>query len=343
VVAGAVDEVSPGGVDAPRPADVRARWRWLAPLFPVAPPSSGALAVRAVGYVFGFFIILVLALLRQPGVPATQTIWAEDGVTFYAQALSKPFARSLVTPYNGYDQLLPRLVARVARATPVADVALVVALLGAGGLAAIGCLVFHLARGHIPQAPLRALLVLGMVLLPVANYELLDNLVNLPWWLFFGAFWALLWRPRGPSGATVAAVVCALVAASEPLVGLLVPLAVARYFCLRRPLEQAAGSGLLAGLVFQLSAVARTSRGHSFPADSLSSVPGDFAVRVGLGWLTGRRATAAMVRLDRPLAEVVGTVLFAAVVLIALRLGPPSSLYCSCRRGSLTSGISTGV
>ena len=140
MVAGAVDEVSPGGVDAPRPVDVRARWRWLAPLFPVAPPSSGALAVRAVGYVFGFFIILVLALLRQPGVPATQTIWAEDGVTFYAQALSKPFARSLLTAYNGYDQLLPRLVARVARATPVADVALVVALLGAGGWLPSGAL-----------------------------------------------------------------------------------------------------------------------------------------------------------------------------------------------------------
>ncbi len=140
------------------------------------------------------------------------------------------------------------------------------------------------------DAPLRALLVLAMVLLPVANYELLDNLVNLPWWLFFGAFWALLWRPRGRSGAAVAAVVCALAAASEPLVGLLVPLAVARYFCLRRPLEQAAGSRLLAGLAFQLSVVARTSRGHSFPADGLSSVPGAFAVRsASAGSLAGGR------------------------------------------------------
>ena len=215
--------------------------------------SGGA----AVGYVFGFFIILVLALLRQPGVPATQTIWAEDGVTFYAQALSKPFARSLLTAYNGYDQLLPRLVARVARATPVADVALVVALLGAGGWLPSGALC-SIWPAATYLGPLRALLVVAMVLLPVANYELLDNLVHLPWWLFFGAFWALLWRPRGRSGAAVAAVVCALAAASEPLVGLQVPLAVARYFCLRRPFEQAAGTGLLAGLAFQLSVVART-------------------------------------------------------------------------------------
>jgi hypothetical protein len=147
VVVGAGDEVATGGVDASGSADVRARWRWLAPLFPVASPSKEALAVRAVGYLFGFCSVLVLALMRQPGVPATETIWAEDGVTFYAQSLSKPFARSLVTAYNGYDQLLPRSVARVARATPVADIALVVALLGAGGLAAIGCRVFHLARG----------------------------------------------------------------------------------------------------------------------------------------------------------------------------------------------------
>jgi len=324
VVVSAVDEVDVGGVATPGPPDVAAGWRWLAPLYPVAPPSSTPLAVQVVGYVLGFFIVLLLALLRQAGVPATQTMWAEDGVTFYAQALSKPFARTLVTAYNGYDQLLPRLAARVARATPVPDVALVVALLGAGGLAAIGCLVFHMARGHIARAPLRALLVLAMVLLPVANYELLDNLVNLPWWLFFAAFWALLWRPRRTPGAAVAAVVCALAAASEPLVALLLPLAAARCLCLRRPLEQAAGTGLLAGLAFQLSVAARTGSGHIFPADGLSRVPGAFAFRVGLGWLTGRRATAALVRLDRPLAEALGVVLFMAVVLGALRWGPPS-------------------
>jgi hypothetical protein len=131
---------------------------------------------------------------------------------------------------------------------------------------------------------LRALLVLAMLLLPIANYELLDNIVNLPWWLFFAAFWALLWRPRTPSSAAVAAVVCALAAAaSEPLVALLLPLAVARYLCLRRPSEQAAGTGLLAGLAFQLSAVARAHGDHSFPAAGLSRVPGAFAFRVGLG------------------------------------------------------------
>jgi hypothetical protein len=98
-----------------------------------------------------------------------------------------------------------------------------VALSGAVGLALVSCLVFHMARGLIASPALRALLVASMVLLPVAVVEMLDNLVNLPWWIFFAAFWALLWRPSGPGGRAVAALVCLLAAASEPLVGLLMP------------------------------------------------------------------------------------------------------------------------
>ena len=73
-----------------------------------------------------------------------------------------------------------------------------------------------------------------MVLLPLATVEMLDNLVNLPWWMFFASFWALLWRPRRAAAAG-AAVLCALAAASEPLVGLLLPLAAVRAVALRDP------------------------------------------------------------------------------------------------------------
>jgi hypothetical protein len=291
--------------------------------------------VRAAGFAAGFAGIVVLALLRQPGVAATKTLWAEDGVIFYAQALSKSFLSSLMTAYNGYDQLLARLAVQVARAGPVPDAAATVAVVGAMGLAAVGCLVFHMARGHIPSAALRALLVAAMVLLPVANFEMLDNLVNLPWWLFFAAFWALLWRPRGIGGAAVAALLCGLAAASEPLVALLLPLAAVRAVGLRRPRELAAVAGLAAGLVFQSVVVLRSRSGHSYPATGLSHVPADFAVRVGLGWLTGRRATAALLSWDRPVTDILGLVVFAGVLAAALKLGSPRVRALTVAAGAL--------
>ena len=320
MVSGAGEEVGvapaatgPDGQEGVRP--------WPAALFPTAPPSSCPVAVRTAGYAGGLGTIVVLALLRQPGVAATKTLWAEDGVIFYAQALSKSVLGSLMTAYNGYDQLVPRLAVQVARAAPVPDAAATIAVVGALGLAALGCLVFHMARGHIPSAALRALLVAAMVLLPVANFEMLDNLVNLPWWLFFAAFWALLWRPRGVGGAAVAALLCGLAAASEPLVALLLPLAAVRVVVLRRPRELAAVAGLAAGLVFQSVVVLRTTSGHSYPATGLSHVPADFAVRVGLGWLTGRRGTAALLSWDRPVTDVLGLVVLAGVLAAALKLG----------------------
>ena len=184
----------------------------VASLFPVAGRSDWPAWSVAVGYVIGLATTSAAALLRQPGVPATKTIWAEDGRIFYAQATTLSFWRTLTTLHNGYMQLFPRLAVQLVHFVPVADVSTLFALVGAVSLGAICCLVFHMARGHIAAPGLRALLAAGMVLLPVANVELLDNLVNVPWWLFFAAFWALLWRPKSWPGRACAALVCFMAA-----------------------------------------------------------------------------------------------------------------------------------
>jgi hypothetical protein len=267
----------------------------------------------------------VVALLRQAGVPATQTLWAEDGLIFYSQALAHSFWRTLITAYNGYDQLVPRLVVQLAKVAPIADVSTVVALSGAGGLAALGCLVFHMSRGHIASPALRGLLVAAMVALPLANVEMLDNLVNLPWWLFYAAFWALLWRPETSAGRVTAGLICCLAAASEPLVGVFVVLAAFRVWALPRLKEQASTVGLGIGLVYQAAVVLGNHGENSFPKAALSGLPADFALRVGLGWLGGMRGTDAVVRWDRSLAEVLGAVLFAAIVVAGVKLGSRQS------------------
>ncbi|HUC13758.1 MAG TPA: hypothetical protein VMS00_04830 [Acidimicrobiales bacterium] len=250
-----------------------------------------------------------------------QTLWAEDGMIFYSQALVHSFWRTLITAYNGYDQLAPRLIIQLTKLAPVADASTVVALCGAGGLAALGCLVFHMSRGHLASPALRGLLVAATVALPLANVEMLNNLVNLPWWLFFAAFWALLWRPETTVGRVTAGLVCCLAAASEPLVGVFVPLAAFRVWALPRLKEQPSTVGLAIGLVYQGAVVLGSHGENSFPKAGVSGLPADFALRVGLGWLSGLRGTDAVVRWDRPLAEVLGGVLFASIVVAGLKLG----------------------
>jgi hypothetical protein len=277
--------------------------------------------VLACGYAGGFVLVVVLALARQTGLPATQTLWAEDGVIFYSQAVAHSVLHTLAASYNGYGQLVPRLAVQLTGLGPLRDVPTAVALAGAVGLALLSCLVFHMARGHIASPGLRALLAGSMVLLPVAVVEMLDNLVNLPWWIFFAAFWALLWRPVGPGGRVVAALVCLLAAASEPLVGLLLPLVVMRAVALRRGRDNSASIGLALGLVYQVAVVVGANGEHSFSRTGLTSIPAAFGARVGLGWLTGLRGTDDIIRWSRPAAEVLGGAIFLAVVAAGLKLG----------------------
>jgi hypothetical protein len=181
--------------------------------------------------------------------------------------------------------------------------------------------VFHMSRGHIASPALRGLLVAAMVALPLANVEMLDNLVNLPWWLFFAAFWALLWRPETTAGRATAGLICCLAAASEPLVGVFVALAAFRVWALPRLKEQASSVGLVVGLVYQAAVVLGNHGENTFPKAGLSGLPTDFALRVGLGWLSGLRGTDAVVRWDRSVAEVLGGVLFVAIVVAGVKLG----------------------
>jgi hypothetical protein len=309
---------------------VREAPAWAADLFPAARPSGLPRGALGLGYLAGFVVLSATALARQSGVPATRTIWAEDGVIFYTQAVAHPFLHTVVTAYNGYDQLVPRLLVQLALLAPTRDASLVMALTGAMSLALIGCLVFHMARGHISSPLLRALLVCAMVLLPVAVVEMLDNLVNIPWWLFFAAFWAMLWRPAGRSGRWVAAAVCALAAASEPLVGLLLPLALARLAAWSgagvggrrdRRLAQSPVVGLFAGLAYQAGVVLAANGEGSFPHAVWNGILPNLPVRVGLGWVTGLSGTDALARSSKGLAEGLGTLVLVAVVAAGLLLG----------------------
>jgi hypothetical protein len=288
-------------------------------LFPAAGQSRLPPGTLAIGYVIGFAAASGVALLRQPGVPAIKTIWAEDGRIFYAQATTLSFWRSLTTLHNGYMQLFPRLAVQLARVVPVGDVSTVLALVGALSLGALCCLVFHMARGQIASPGLRGLLAAGMVLLPVANVELLNNLVNVPWWLFFAAFWAIIWRPTSWPGRAVAALLCFLAAASEALVGLFLPLALVRWAALRETKDQAAGVGLALGLFYQAAVILPAGAKALSSPGGLHDIGQSYAARVGLGIVGGVKGTDWLAVHARELTIALGVVAIVAVLLLGLR------------------------
>lgn len=298
------------------------RQHWATSLFPVAEAAGRPRAWVVGGYALGAAILSTLALLRQSGVPATSTVWAEDGRVFYAQALKMPFGRTLFTTYNGYAQLVPRLLAQFARGAPPGRAAEVFALAGAITFALTACLVFHMAKGHIASPLVRGVLVAAMALLPIATSELLDNMLNVPWWLFFASFWALLWRPQTTPGLVVAGAAGFLATASEPLVALFAPLAVVRAVALRPRREHAVTVGLALGLVYQGAARLATGTKPFTPAP-LHGIGQDFAERAGLALLGGMRGSDWLIARSTTVAVAVGALI--ACVVVAAGLSARSS------------------
>jgi hypothetical protein len=298
--------------------------RLLAPLFPQAPPvpATRPVAVRVLANLAAIALGAVVMLARQPGVAAWRTLWAEDRNVFLPQALSAP-VRSLFTPFAGYLELYPRLIADVVAWFPLAGAAAGFAVAGALTASCTAVFVFHASRDHIHRPELRALLAAGVVLLPTALEEIANNAVNTPWYLLFAAFWALVWRPRSRWGMAAAAVICFAATSSDPLAALYLPLAVARLIALPRLREHVATLGWLAGSLLQVPAVLTLSRGHV--PTTLARALAFYGQNVTLAAVAGHRGTD-LLRSAGWLAggAVVATVAVAVAVVWAWRQGEPA-------------------
>ena len=133
------------------------------------------------------------------------------------------------------------------------------------------------------------MLVAAVILLPLATGEILDNNVNIGWWFFFAAFWALVTRPRTTTDAVLAGLVCLLATGSEPLMALLLPLAVARVLVVRGDLRQEAPViGFILGLAWQgIGLVKASGSSSTYAMASTHGVLQALGLRVGWGWLSG--------------------------------------------------------
>lgn len=191
-------------------------------------------------------------LFRQTGVGALDTLYAEDGTIFLGEAARRTFPGSLFTPYMGYLHLVPRLVAEGAAAAGPERAATFFAIGAAAIVSSLALVVYCATAGHIRSVPLRALLAASVVLLPLGQEEVFNNVANIHWFLIFTSAWVLLWDPESTAGQAVGALVLVLGGLSDPLMAVLLPIALLRAWSRRdrrgRLLPAAYGIGLLGQL-----------------------------------------------------------------------------------------------
>jgi hypothetical protein len=225
----------------------------LGALFPLAPenkPSArGTLALSVVLQAAAVCAAVIVLLYRVARVPAWDSMYAEDYGIYLVQALRRPW--HIFTPYNGYLQLVPRLIGQLASLLPLRAAAAALAVAGAFIASACALFVYHASAGYIRSRALRATLAASLVLLPIAPLEVVGNGVNSPWYIVAALFWAVLWRPWTPASMTVAAAVAFAASSAIPVTIVYAPLLMIRAFALPRLREHAVTAGWLAGLVLQ--------------------------------------------------------------------------------------------
>lgn len=230
---------------------------WLLQLFPAppaVPPRRGRSAMLPGAAQLALVIVGGAVLLeRVPVRPSWATLYAEDYWIYLVQAIQHPW--HLLTPYNGYLQLVPRIIAQFASLLPLVWASYIYAASAAVIAAACGLFVYHASAGHVRSAFLRMLLAAAVVLLPIAPLEIADNVANCLWYLLIAFFWALLWRPRTGGGRAASALVAFAAASSSVMTVLLAPLIAVRLLVLRRRREHAVSAGWLAGCALQVPSV----------------------------------------------------------------------------------------
>ncbi|MGN9910395.1 hypothetical protein ACTMTJ_22840 [Phytohabitans sp. LJ34] len=232
-----------------------------------------------------------LGLLRQPGAGALDTIWAEDGDVFLGEAVRQGPLDALVTSYAGYFHAVPRLMAAVASLFPAGAASAVLALEAALAVSLLALLVYTASGSHLTGQLSRVLVSAVVVVVPLAQGDVLNSIANFHWYGLYALFWVLIWTPSRPAGRAVAVAVTFLVAASDIIAVVFVPLALWR--ALRRSPGRdrhgiALAGGLAVGLLVQFAGLLGGSSERDLAPDPVLAVTG-FLLRAVPAPLIGER------------------------------------------------------
>lgn len=274
------------------------------------------LAIAALG--FG----TILSVVRTTGPGALDTTLMEDASVFLSDALHKGLIEAVTTSYAGFFHLVPRLLAQVAALFPP-DWAATVLAVEAAGVTSLLSLMVYVASGGILQNPLQRLLVSApMVVLPLAQSEMLNSIAMLRWHFIYATFWAVLWVPQTRWGRIIGPSVVILAALSDAVVWIFLPLVVLRGWLRRDRSAVVMAAALLFGTLMVATVVVTgvTTRGVQPRLDPVWAVV-SYVLRpvpqvlVGARWVTEGPGHS----LSGLLPVAAGWLIVAAVGTLALR------------------------
>lgn len=234
-------------------------------------------------------VMTLLQVMRQHGGTLWDTLWAEDAGVFLSQALARPFPDTLLDSHASYIQLAPRIVARAAAALPLEHAAAVIAFGSALVVSLLSVYVYIASSVVFRSQWARVVLATLVVLAPATTYETTATAANLHWYLLFACFWTLLapvgsWVWVGAGGAI------ALVATlSDPLVGLLLPLAVLQMVRSETWLERTIPIVFAVGLAIQVALGPLQESPQAFGEVQPGDLLGIYSLRVAGSLLVGDR------------------------------------------------------
>lgn len=142
--------------------------------------TARSLRERVSGPLVAGLGVLLATLVRQEGVPVTDSIWAEDGALFLNDAQNG--AGSLFKPYSGYLHIVPRLLALMVAQLPVEFAATAIAILSG---ATVGILAAYVCRALSTHLGTRRATIAALTfgLHPWLGPEVLATFANLHWFM----------------------------------------------------------------------------------------------------------------------------------------------------------------
>ena len=201
---------------------------------PYAPGPCRIAFPRVALRVWAVPLVLVFALVaRRPDALLHPQLWAEDGNVFFGDVTAFGPIATLLRPYAGYVNLVPRLIADAGSLLPLDAVPLFYVLVSFF-VAGCCCSLFALEafRFAIGSDRMRACVCLILALAPNSS-ELIGNIANLQWYLALAVFLVLA-IPKSRSAAwsrttqTVVALAVLVSVATAPVCLLALPFALAR-------------------------------------------------------------------------------------------------------------------
>jgi hypothetical protein len=240
-------------------------------------------------YAAAFIALVAIQLLRQRGHHVWDTVWAEDGRIYAADAQAHPALATLFRGYAGYVQLVPRTLALGVRIVSPADIARYLAVTSAAVTALLALFVYRATGGWVRSSGLRLLLAATVAVAPAASFEATANITNLGWPFLLASFWAIAARGEERFDVVCRAVVVALTALTTTLTALLVPWSIAFTVYRKRRADKVVLVSLFAALGVQVIADRFAASTNTPASSSLGDLPAEFGVRVLASLVVGER------------------------------------------------------